>query len=116
MKQVIGLALAGMISLGVVSSYAGSACCRPGGAKGEAKATSCMDSFAKLNLTEDQKTRLTALKEECENGKCTPEAHGKFMKGAKEILTADQLKQWETDCQKAGKCPALQNAKADTKS
>lgn len=116
MKKVIGLVLAGIIAVNVSASYAGDACCKGGAAKPEAKAEACMDSFAKLNLTDEQKTKLAALKVECVQGKCTAEAHEKFMKGAKEILTADQLKQWEADSQKVGKCPAMQGAKADPKS
>jgi hypothetical protein len=72
------------------------ACC----AKGKtAKKEWCSD-YAKLNLSSEQKTKLTALQEKCMKEGCTEESRAKFLKSAKRILSADQYAQLKGECDK----------------
>ncbi len=118
MKRVLAFAVAVAVLTGAASLYAGEGCCAAGKAKTEAKA-GCSDIFSKLNLTDEQKAKVAALKKECDESKCTEAARAKFMAGLKEILTPEQLAQCEAQCKKAGvsACPMkAAEAKADTKS
>lgn len=106
MKRVFGLLVAAMLVVGSVSVYANCGKCGPAGEK-QAKGD-CGDCFAKLNLTADQKAKLAELKADCGKGGCPITAKTKLDDGAKKILTADQYKQWKSECAKAGKdggCP-----------
>ena len=96
MKRLIALAVVTVWAIGAASVFAGEGGCTHG-AKAEGKA-SCSDMFSKLNLTAEQKTKLTALRAECDATKCTEASKAKFMSGVKEILTADQYKQFEAQC------------------
>jgi len=114
MKRLIALAVVTVWAVGTAAVFAGEGGCMHG-AKAEGKG-SCTDMFSKLNLTDEQKTKVAALKKECDSVKCTEGAKAKFMDGAKAILTADQYKQLQAECQKAG-CPMkAAEAKADKKS
>jgi hypothetical protein len=116
MKKLIALTLAGTMLLGGSMVYAGSACC-PAKSK-EAKAGKdayCSDVLSKLNLTDDQKKKVAALREECDKGGCTEAGKGKYYQGLKEILTPEQLTQCKSECEKVNKsaCPFM---KSDPKS
>ena len=118
MKQLLSFVVAALIGLGAASVYAGEGCSAAGKAKAEGKG-GCSDVFSKLNLTDEQKTKLAALKKECDGSKCTESARTKFTAGLKEILTPEQLAQCEAECKKAGvkSCPAMSaQAKAEPKS
>ncbi len=118
MKKVFAFTVAVAVLAGAASVYAGEGCCAAGKAKAEAKA-GCGDMFSKLNLTDEQKAKVAALKKECDESKCTEAARAKFMAGLKEILTPEQLAQCEAQCKKAGvsACPMkAAEAKPDTKS
>jgi hypothetical protein len=92
------LATAGMLAVSPV--YAGGAACCTKGASNNGK-KECSDNYAKLNLTPEQKTKLTALQEKCNKEGCTETSRAKFMKSAKKILSADQYAQLKTECDKA---------------
>lgn len=62
-----------------------------------ASAEQCADKFAKLNLSEEQKAKVAALKEDCEKEGCTEASEAKMQKGLEEILTKEQLAQWKAD-------------------
>ena len=109
MKRLIALAVVTVWAIGATATFAGEGGCMHGaGAKGEGKG-SCEAMFSKLNLTPEQKTKLTALKEQTAGAKFTDAGHAKFMSGVKEILTAEQYKQFEAECK------ANFSAKADAK-
>jgi Spy/CpxP family protein refolding chaperone len=117
MKRLLAFAVAGVVALGAASVFAGGACCAAGkdkkiSAKADGKA-GCGDVFAKLNLTDEQKTKLAALKAECDKEGCSEASHTKFMKGMKEILTAEQLALCESECKKETKsgCPYMKGEK-----
>ena len=66
------------------------------------------DTMGKLNLTDDQKAKIAALRDECAKAGRTPEACDKCMKGIEALLTPDQQKLWKEACEKAkqgGGCP-----------
>jgi Spy/CpxP family protein refolding chaperone len=111
MKKVLGFAVAAMMLAGGSSVFAGAACCAAGKAKSEAKVSKagCGDIFAKLDLTEEQRAELEALKAECDEAGCTIESREKFMSGLKEILTPEQLEQCKALCEKAkgSACPFM---------
>jgi Spy/CpxP family protein refolding chaperone len=95
------------------SAFAGGACC-PAGAKAKATAAvkqECVvdGAVAKLNLTDEQKAKLTALKEECDKAGCTEASHTKMQEGIKAVLTPAQYSEFEAACKKADKasCPFM---------
>jgi Spy/CpxP family protein refolding chaperone len=110
MKKLMALTLAGTMLLGGSMVYAGGACCpsKANKAAKTEKAVNCGDeTFSKLNLSDEQKKKVEALRAECKKDGCTASMHEKFTKSMKEILTADQYTQWESECQKVskGSCP-----------
>lgn len=118
MKRIVCWLVAGAVLANAPALYAGAACCA---AKKEAKTevkdtktSDCGDILSKLNLTEEQKKKVETLKAECDKGGCNEETQAKFLKGLKEILTADQIAQCKTECEKANKtaCPL---GKSDSK-
>lgn len=112
MKRLIALAVVTVWAVGAAAVFAGEGGCTQG-AKAEGKA-SCGDMFSKLNLTAEQKTKLAALKAECDATKCTEASKTKFMTGVKGILTADQYKDFEAQCKAS--CGAKTEAKVEKKS
>jgi len=96
MKKLFAVMMVGAMMIGGSMAFAGGACCS--GGDGAAKADKMMgcnsDTMAKLNLTDDQKTKVAALKADCMKNGCNAEARTKFSTGMKDILTADQLTQW----------------------
>jgi hypothetical protein len=112
MKRLIALAVVTVWAVGAAAVFAGGEGGCTHGAKAEGKA-SCGDMFSKLNLTDEQKTKLTALKAQCDGTKCTEAAHTKFMTGVKGILTADQYKQFEVQCKAS--CGAKAEGKVEKK-
>ncbi len=115
MKRLIALAVVAVWVVGAAAVFAGEGGgCTHGAAKTDSK-SACTDMFSKLNISAEQKTKLAALKEQCAGTKCTEAAHTKFMSGVKEILTADEYKQFEAQCAKLG-CGAKDQAKVEKKS
>ncbi len=58
----------------------------------------CSMTYAKLNLTTEQKTKMDAAEQECRKDGCTKESMDKFMQTAKGILSADQYAQLQSEC------------------
>ena len=122
MKQIFGIVLAAVLLVGT-AAFAVDGCCgaAAGGAKVEGKCTGGGGGvLSKLNLTDEQKTKVSALHGEMAKAANPAEAREKFMKGLKEILTPEQYSQFQVDCQKmqqSGGCPAMKDAgKAEPKS
>jgi hypothetical protein len=98
MKKLTGLALMAAAAFAVMPAFAGDkdkdhACCATG-----AKMDS--GSFAKLNLSADQKTKMDALVEKCNKEGCTKESMEAFMKSAGTILSKEQMATFKTECEK----------------
>lgn len=85
-----------VMALGATSVFAeGKACC----AKQAANETSTKDvSFANLNASASQKSKLETWRSECMKAGCTKESQAKFMKQAKGILSAEQYATLQKEC------------------
>jgi Spy/CpxP family protein refolding chaperone len=115
MKKVLGLVLAAVVAMGVVS-YAGSGCCAAGKAMSDGKGCPLSDITSKLDLTDEQKTKVAALKTECKRASSTSECKTIMSDGLSKILTAEQFAQWKADCDKvkgSGECPYGKGHKND---
>lgn len=77
----------------------GKACC----AKGTSHEKVACASFASLNLTADQKSKLDAWQAECMKAGCTPQSREAFLKKAKGILSSQQYAKLKSQCSKAAK-------------
>jgi hypothetical protein len=101
MTKPTGLALIAAVAFAVTSAFAGDkdkSCCATH-AKGDSKA--CMSqTYAKLNLSSEQKTKLDALHAEYDKGGCTKEGMDKFIKSAGGFLSKDQLTTLKAECSK----------------
>src|SRR2546423_14338045 len=94
-------ALMAAAAFAITPAFAGdkdkSACCA---VKGD---MDCAATYAKLNLTPDQKTKMDALVEKCKGAGCTKESTEAFMKSAASILSKDQMATFKAECSKAQK-------------
>ncbi len=110
MKKFCAFAVAAALLVGAASVFAdGSGCCAAGKAKGAA----CGDMFSKLKLTDEQKAKVTALKDECLKGTSTSERRDMMAKGMQSILTPEQFAQWKSACDagmKSGACPSMKSS------
>jgi len=88
----------GVIAFGMLAAplLAEDACC----AHGKTAKKEFCSSYAKLNLSTEQKSKLTALQDECMKAGCTEESRAKFLKGAKKFLSKDQYAQLKAECGK----------------
>ena len=100
MTKLTSLAFIATAALAVATLQAGDKSCCAAYAKGHGKM--CMtETYAKLNLTEAQKTKLDALHAEADkDGGCTKESMEKFMKSAENILSKDQYATLKAECAK----------------
>ncbi|MFN2507673.1 MAG: hypothetical protein ABR589_02760 [Chthoniobacterales bacterium] len=79
------------------SAFAGDkACCAA--TAGNKSGHGCSATFARLDLTAEQKTKMETLAQECEKGGCNEATHTKMAKGAQKILNKDQFAAWEAAC------------------
>ena len=94
MIKIIALAAVGMFA--VASAFAGDKgeCAKQVGNKDMA---ACHVSFAKLDLTADQKTKLEAAKADHEKDGCTEASEAKYMKAAESILNKDQFAKFKAE-------------------
>ena len=96
------LALMAATALAVTSAYAGDkekdgGCC----ATHANNKMDCSQTYAKLNLSADQKTKMDGLVAKCNKDGCTKESMAAFMKSAETILTKEQMANFKTECAKA---------------
>jgi hypothetical protein len=88
-------------ALAVTSAYAGDkekdgGCC----ATQANNKMDCTQTYAKLNLSADQKTKMDALVAKCNKDGCTKESMEAFMKSAEGILSKEQMATLKTECSK----------------
>src|SRR3954467_4039046 len=101
MKKFTAMALMAAAAFAVTPAFAHDdkdkdhSCCA---VKGE---MDCAATYAKLNLTADQKTKMDALVEKCKGAGCTKESSEAFMKSAGSILTKEQMSNFKMECAKA---------------
>src|SRR4051812_19620348 len=101
MRKFTPIALMAAAALAMTPALAGDkekkdpSCCA---VKGE---MDCAATYAKLNLTADQKAKMDALVEKCKGAGCTQESSKAFMKSAGSILTKEQMANFKMECAKA---------------
>ena len=61
-------------------------------------AAMCQATFAKLDLTAEQKTKMEKLAAECDKAGCTKESMTKMEASAKGILSEKQFSAWKAAC------------------
>jgi hypothetical protein len=99
MKKPKGLALMMVAVMAATSAYAGDKACCASHAKGDNKM--CMsETYAKLNLSSEQKVKLDALHAEYDKAGCTKESMDKFMKSAEGVLSKEQFATLKVECSK----------------
>lgn len=93
-------AVAAIAILSATSSFAGAnkGCCAAGTKTAANHENMQCISFANLNLTPDQKTKLDAMEADCHKGGCNAQTHAKFLQQAKGVLSAEQYAQLEKNC------------------
>jgi hypothetical protein len=101
MRKFTGLALMAAVALAVTSAYAGDkekdgGCC----ATHANNKMDCSQTYAKLNLSSEQKTKMDAIVTKCNKDGCTKENMDAFMKSAEGILSKEQLATLKAECNK----------------
>jgi hypothetical protein len=97
MIKLKGLAFVAVAVFAATSAYAGDKACCASHAKNDSKM--CMSqTYAKLNLSSDQKVKLDALHVDYDKEGCTKESMDKFMKSAEGILSKEQFATLKTEC------------------
>jgi hypothetical protein len=92
-----------VVVIAVVAFAAGSAlaggkeCCAKDGVKQAKNEMNCV-SFASLNLSADQKSKLEGWQADCMKAGCTKESHTKFLEQAKTVLTGEQYAALKKEC------------------
>jgi hypothetical protein len=99
MTKLTGLALMAAAAFAVTPAFAGdkekeSSCCATKGTM------DCAATYAKLNLSAEQKAKMDALVEKCKGAGCTKESTEAFMKSAESILSKAQMAMLKTECNK----------------
>jgi len=95
MTKLIALVAAGAFAAGTMFAGEHGDCAKKAGNETN---MACMASFASLNLTADQKTKMeTAMAEHHKTG-CTDASEAKFMKDVQGILSPDQLAKLKPEC------------------
>ncbi len=80
------------------SVYAGDKACCAKQAKNDGK-MECA-SFANLNLTAPQKTKLEAFQAKCQKAGCTKDSMAEFIKSAEGVLSKEQFAALKSECSK----------------
>jgi hypothetical protein len=88
--------------MAATSAYAGDKACCASHAKNDNKM--CMsETYAKLNLSTEQKAKLDALHADYDKAGCTKESMAKFLKSAEGVLSKEQFATLKTECSKMPK-------------
>jgi len=95
-----GLALIAAMAFAVTSAYAGDKACCAAGASHAKNDKDCSQTYATLNLSAEQKTKMDALHADCMKGGCTKESMDKFMKSAEGVLSKEQYTTLKAECAK----------------
>ena len=116
-KLAYMVVLSSLISVG--SAMAGGACCgmkAVAATEGEQEKmgnvpsqATCKALCEKLNLTEEQKTKVDEIIAACPSEGCKPEDMEKCVKALGSVLTAEQMEQFKGECRKScgAACPAM---------
>ena len=98
MMKLKGLAFVAVAVFAATSAYAGDkGCCAAHAKNGK---MDCPQTYAKLNLSPEQKTKLEKLDAKCQKDGCTKASMDKFMKSAEGILSKEQFAILKSECAK----------------
>ena len=100
MTKLIALVAAGAFAAGTMFAGEHGDCAKKAGNEGK---MACTASFATLNLTADQKTKMETLVTEHHKAGCTDASEAKFMKDVEGVLTPDQFAKFKAECNKEKK-------------
>jgi hypothetical protein len=95
MKKVFGWILAAVVLTSASAVYAGCGSC---GADAKKCDKPCSVALDKLKLSDAQKAKVAALKDECKGISCPKATQAKMATSLKGILTEQQYQQWEKAC------------------
>ena len=101
MKKLLAMVLVAGLA---ASAWAGGSCCgskkSADGAKcGSASMSHCDDIFAKMDLTADQKAKISELQEACSK-ETSKEACSKYMGQMRDVLTPEQRMKFDAEISK----------------
>ena len=96
MTKLKGLALITVAVFAATSANAADkGCCAAHAKNGKMR---CAQTYAKLNLSPQQKAKLEKLEAQCNKAGCTKESTDKFMKSAESILSKEQFEALKAEC------------------
>jgi hypothetical protein len=98
MMKLKGLVFVAAAVFAATSAYAGDKGCCATHAKNDKM--ECSQTYAKLNLSAEQKMKLEGLQAQCHKDGCTKESMDKFMKSAEGILSKEQFATLKAECAK----------------
>ena len=97
MTKLIALVAAGAFAAGTLFGGEHGDCAKKAGNETN---MACTASFASLNLTADQKTKVDAALTEHQKTGCTEASEAKFKKDVQGILTPQQFAKFKAECNK----------------
>jgi Spy/CpxP family protein refolding chaperone len=104
MNKFLAFVCTATILVGASAAFAGEGCCAAGKAKQtSAKAASCDDVLAKMNLTDAQRAKLAELKADATKAGWSDEAKATYAKAVEQVLTPEQRAACKSACDTAAK-------------
>ena len=102
MMKLTGMALMAAVALAAAPAFAGDkekdgGCCATHANNAK---MDCTQTYAKLNLSAEQKTKMDALVAKCNKNGCTKESMDEFMKSAEGVLSKEQMATLKAECSK----------------
>ena len=94
MKKLIMLLAAVFIAAGTMQVWAGGSCC----SSKKKSAASHVEQMSSLNLTDDQKAKISELEEACKAASDDKEACAKYKGQMRDVLTEEQAAKWDEMC------------------
>lgn len=101
MKAIVVIALLAVVSM-AGTSFAGSSCCGAKKKSQGAEMSQCGDIFASMNLTDEQKAKISELETACKAEGSSKESCAKYKDQMRDLLTDEQKAQFDEAC--AAKC------------
>ena len=95
-SKALAFIAAGLFAASSIASAGDKACCAKT-ASDDMKAA-CSATFAKLDLTGDQRTKMEEFAAECDKGGCNKATMAKMEKGAERVLSPVQFAAWQAEC------------------
>jgi hypothetical protein len=85
-----------MLAFSPAFAHDEAACCA--GMAGKEMKGACSATFANLNLTAAQKSKMEKLAADCEKGGCNEQTMAQMEKSARKVLNKEQFTQWKAAC------------------